>query len=620
IADGWVYTNHGNGVNRYALASGTAGWAVLAGQDIYRIEAADADTVYVWEAVFDFGSPFPSILHALNTTDGSQRWQADVPSRIGSLAVTGDVVWLTSTGIFSQEHASDLIALDRSTGQQVRAIAYDDNIYGWTDVAFGAGKVVLTQGGSSGDPVPRQLRVLGLGGPIPAIADKVLPMGRVATAYSVQLATTSLGPVVWSIQGGALPSGLSLSAAGLISGTPTNAQSAQVTIRATGGNARFAERSFPVLVVGTPAEGWFTTGRDATRNGFEPGTGVLDLSAAPTFAFRWKTAAPGATAHGGDQDVVASGNRMYNIAWDGILRAWDTTGNTANRLPVWDETPPLADYLGPPTLAGDRLIVFDTSGPSLHAVRASDGQHLWGPTAPIQFGSGYDAPLVVGSAVFVRGLNNAIQGFSTVDGSPLWGGAVTTVTKFYWPLSSDGTRIYGEADCVLYAINVSNGAIAWQTPIAQESSGCGSVFVNQGAPLVVGGKVYASEPAARIVVNAVTGSPLLRIPGTGGSGGSSVLVGGVWVFPHNDRMAAVDSTTGALLWISKDPVGARPLVAATGDFIVVRTAFEIRGISRITGETVWEGGSLAQVGGSPAILGNRIFAVDVDGVRAFGPL
>ena len=78
VADGWVYTNNLSGVSRYALASGAAGWSVPNG-NIYRIEAVDADTVYVWEAVFDFSSPYPSILHALRTSDGAERWQSDVP-------------------------------------------------------------------------------------------------------------------------------------------------------------------------------------------------------------------------------------------------------------------------------------------------------------------------------------------------------------------------------------------------------------------------------------------------------------------------------------------------------------------------------------------------------------
>ena len=214
VADGWVYTNNGAGVSRYALATGNAGWSVLAGQDIYRIEAADADTVYVWEAFFDFGPPAPSVLHALNASNGSQRWEHNVPSRIGSVAVVGDVVWLTSTEIFSQGRGSDLIALRRDNGDELRRVHFDDNVYGWTDVAFGAGKVVLHQGGSFGGSTPATMRVFGLAGPRPTITTKVLPMARVGAPYGHQLeATVASGSVQWTVQGGALPAGLALSPA-----------------------------------------------------------------------------------------------------------------------------------------------------------------------------------------------------------------------------------------------------------------------------------------------------------------------------------------------------------------------------------------------------------------------
>ena len=227
IADGWVYTNNGDGVSRYSLAAGAAGWSVRAGQDIYRIEAADNDTIYVWNAVFDFGPPSPSVLRALRTTDGSQRWQYNVPSRIGSVAVTGGLVWVTSTEIYSQGRGSDLIALNRLTGVQLKLFHFEDNMYGWTDVGFGAGKAVVHQGGSFGGTTPATLRVFGLAGRRPTIATRVLPIGRVGSAYSFQLQNES-GTSTWSIPSGALPAGLSLSPGGLISGTPTGAQSSTV--------------------------------------------------------------------------------------------------------------------------------------------------------------------------------------------------------------------------------------------------------------------------------------------------------------------------------------------------------------------------------------------------------
>jgi hypothetical protein len=63
-----------------------------------------------------------------------------------------------------------------------------------------------------------------------------LPTGTVGAAYSQTLAATNgASPYAWSVQSGTLPAGLTLSATGLLSGTPTAANGAgvSVTLRAT---------------------------------------------------------------------------------------------------------------------------------------------------------------------------------------------------------------------------------------------------------------------------------------------------------------------------------------------------------------------------------------------------
>ena len=379
IAGGFVYTNADFGVSRYSLATGAAdGWTVPDGSDIYAIEAADADTVYVWEAHFDFGPPSPSVLHALRASDGSQRWQSDVPSRVGAVAIAGDVVWLTSSDIFSQGRDSDLIALDRQTGVELRHLSWDDNSYGHQNVSFADGKVVINQGGSAGSS-PSRLRVFGLAGPRPTVTTPVLPLGRTGQSYSATLGATGVAPITWAVDSGSLPPGLSLSASGAITGTPTSAGTSRFVVRATAANGRSVTRSLPLSAVTSGTPSWTTTARDATRNAFEPGTGQLDLSAAPSIAFRWKTAPPGTTQFGNDQDVALSGTTLYTVGWDGVLKAFDTTGSQANRTPLWTALPSAGTgqgYTGAPTVSGSRIFVLDTDG-RLHGVDATTGADLW---------------------------------------------------------------------------------------------------------------------------------------------------------------------------------------------------------------------------------------------------
>lgn len=66
------------------------------------------------------------------------------------------------------------------------------------------------------------------------ILDEFIPDGYVNTPYSFQMsAYGGTSPYTWSIWSGSLPTGLSLSSSGLISGTPTTAEYTLVYIRVT---------------------------------------------------------------------------------------------------------------------------------------------------------------------------------------------------------------------------------------------------------------------------------------------------------------------------------------------------------------------------------------------------
>jgi hypothetical protein len=70
--------------------------------------------------------------------------------------------------------------------------------------------------------------------PSPVIATNSLPNGTVGIAYSDQLTSTGgASPLVWALSNGTLPTGLSLSASGLISGTPTIIGSSTFTVQIT---------------------------------------------------------------------------------------------------------------------------------------------------------------------------------------------------------------------------------------------------------------------------------------------------------------------------------------------------------------------------------------------------
>ena len=84
-----------------------------------------------------------------------------------------------------------------------------------------------------------------------AVQTTTLPNASTGTLYNQTLtATGGLAPYTWSLVGGSLPAGLSLSASGVVGGTPTAAGTSTFTVRATdaGSPARAGDRALSVTV------------------------------------------------------------------------------------------------------------------------------------------------------------------------------------------------------------------------------------------------------------------------------------------------------------------------------------------------------------------------------------
>lgn len=82
-----------------------------------------------------------------------------------------------------------------------------------------------------------------------SITTTSLPNATHSTAYSTQLAATSASDMqVWRVISGSLPSGLSLSFAGIISGTPSNAGSSTFTVQMMDAAQQYATQSLTLIV------------------------------------------------------------------------------------------------------------------------------------------------------------------------------------------------------------------------------------------------------------------------------------------------------------------------------------------------------------------------------------
>jgi PKD repeat protein len=94
----------------------------------------------------------------------------------------------------------------------------------------------------------------------PVITTSALPTGQTGKSYAQTLAGTSgTAPYVWTLDAGALPNGVTLSAAGSLSGKPSQSGTFIFTARMTDANGAYALREFSLKVNGDEDESGCST-------------------------------------------------------------------------------------------------------------------------------------------------------------------------------------------------------------------------------------------------------------------------------------------------------------------------------------------------------------------------
>lgn len=116
-----------------------------------------------------------------------------------------------------------------------------------------AGAVTMAGGNTIGGC---SAAVPGPGCPVITLSPATLPNTTVGAPYSQQITGSGgTAPYVFTLTSGTLPTGLTLTPAGLIAGTPTAAGTFTFTIRATDANACFASIAYTMVVAAVPPPG-----------------------------------------------------------------------------------------------------------------------------------------------------------------------------------------------------------------------------------------------------------------------------------------------------------------------------------------------------------------------------
>lgn len=141
--------------------------------------------------------------------------------------------------------------------------------------------------------------------------------GTVGTAYSLTLTEAGgISPYTWTVTTGTLPAGLSLSSGGAITGTPTAAGSASVTVKLTdsGSPALTATANFTIAIAAPPTIKFSTTSLPGGTVGTAYSASVLATGGAGTLTY-----------------AVASGSLPAGVTMStgGVLSGKPTGGGTS---------------------------------------------------------------------------------------------------------------------------------------------------------------------------------------------------------------------------------------------------------------------------------------------------
>jgi hypothetical protein len=212
-----------------------------------------------------------------------------------------------------------------------------------------------------------------------------LPGGTVGTAYNQTLvASGGSAPYTWTISAGTLPAGLSMSTAGVITGTPTTANTYSFTARVQDAVAAFDTQALSIVISAVPP-----TGPTITR---------LEMTSAPGVA-------------------ITSANIGDNISLVGTNygAAQGTSTITINGTPVtavyyWSAGGDKVDF-AVPTGATSGNVVITVSGLTASIPLTIGG----GGTAP-SIGSITPSTAAVGQTIVIAGSNFGTSGTITIGG------------------------------------------------------------------------------------------------------------------------------------------------------------------------------------------------------------
>lgn len=255
-------------------------------------------------------------LHAGITGSGSV-WYRFTPTAAGTLTLSTEGSSIdTVLGVYSGTAVSALTTL--GSNNDVAAGSTWSKVV--VPVSANVTYRVAVAGASATGPVALRWTV----SPALLITTSTLSAATVGSPYSATLAGTGgLGTYSWSLASGTLPAGLTLSSTGVISGTPTTAGTASITVAVTDGVSRVTK--VLSLAVGTPSV------VSPSFNLLLPASGATSVSRTAA-VFTWSASAGATSYQFCLTPATAACGTTGSTGWVSVGTALTTTrGNLASK-------------------------------------------------------------------------------------------------------------------------------------------------------------------------------------------------------------------------------------------------------------------------------------------------
>jgi outer membrane protein assembly factor BamB len=328
-------------------------------------------------------------------------------------------------------------------------------------------------------------------------------------------------------------------------------------------------------------------------------------------------------------DPVVAGGAIYTLDAQSRVTATATNGGTIWTADLTRAVDRAADASGGGiAVAGGRVHVTDGSA-ELVALDARTGNVAWRQQLGTSTGGG---PTVAGGKVFVASRDGTGWGIDAATGKVDWtvpGLGRAGIVGASSPASDGQVVVFPFAGGMLVAAEAATGKMLWKASVAGKRVGESYTAINAvtGDPVIAGNAVYAGTSAGRIAAIDKTTGQVIWAVGQGAASPPAVAGGAVFIVTDQGKLMRLDAASGGTVWAvdlpwfkpyrkerKRGPIfasfgptlaGGR-LVVASGDGMV-RSYDPASGT--LVAETPLKGGAAA----APAVSGGVLYAVTKNG-------